>query len=130
MKIMAIVVTGLLATTLVIVSPAQAQPVAAPSAVPSDLSPLRPPPSLAVDPKAEVEELLRQANELDANWDDLSPAERNQQLATLQQQLDVVKREVDNLPPNEQPEVQGMLSLVALRLAHILQRQLADAYGP
>lgn len=83
-------------------------------------------PSLAVDPKAEVEELLRQATELDDNWDNLTPAQRNQQIAALRQQADTVQREVDNLPPNEQPEVQGMLNLVALRLAHILQRQLTS----
>ncbi|GAB3001142.1 hypothetical protein [Mycobacterium bourgelatii] len=126
MKITAIVATGLLAGTLMIASPVQAQPAAAPSGIPSDFRPLRPPPSLAVDPKAEVEELLRQATELDDNWDNLTPAQRNQQIAALRQQADTVQREVDNLPPNEQPEVQGMLNLVALRLAHILQRQLTS----
>ncbi|CAM3226857.1 hypothetical protein BST27_24460 [Mycobacterium intermedium] len=126
MRITAIVATGLLAGTLIIASPAQAQPAAAASGVLSGLSPLRPPPSLSVDPKAEVEELLRQATALDDNWDNLSPAQRNQQIAALRQQAETVQREVDNLPPNEQPEVQGMLSLVALKLANVLRRQLAS----
>lgn len=124
MRITVLVATGLLASTLMAAGPVQAATMAPP--IPSDFRPLRPPPGLALDPKAEVQELLRQATELDDNWDSLSPAQRNQRLAALQQQTTTVQRETNDLPANEQPEVQGMLNLVVLKLADILGKQLSS----
>jgi hypothetical protein len=85
--------------------------------------PLRPPPALQADPRSEVQELLRQISELDDQWDGLTPAQRNQRIAGLQQQVTVVQNDVNNLPPEQKPEVQGMLGVAILRLADILRKE-------
>lgn len=124
MKVTAMVVAGLITSTLVAGGPAHAEVTAQPPA--SQFFPLQPSPSPGPDAKGEVQELLRQVNELDDSWDSLSPAERNRRIAGLQQQVTVVQRDANNLPPDQQPEVQGMLSVAALRLANILRKQLSS----
>lgn len=118
---LAIAAAGLMAGALVAGSPARAEVTAQPAVTHS--YPLRPPPALQSDPKSEVQELLRQISELDDQWDGLSPAERNQRIAGLQQQVTVVQNDVNNLPPEQKPEVQGMLGLAIVRLADILRKE-------
>jgi hypothetical protein len=107
-----------MAGALMAAGPAQAELPAA-----THSSPLRPPPALQSDPKSEVQELLRQISELDDQWDGLSPAQRNQRIAGLQQQVTIVQNDVNNLPPEQKPEVQGMLGVAIVRLADILRKE-------
>jgi hypothetical protein len=125
MRITAIVVAGLVAGTLT-ASPAQAEAPA--QHAPSHFYPLQPPPP--GDPRAEVEELLRQISELDDNWDSLTPAQRNQRIAGLQQQVTRVQNDVDSLPPEQRPEVQGMLGMAVIKLADILRKQQTPPTSP
>ncbi len=98
MKIAAIVIAGLAAFALVTASPARA------------------------DAQADVQELQRQTSELHASWDSLTQAQRSQQLAQLQRQAVIVQNEVDNLPPEQRPEIQARLTQVTFELADILRK--------
>lgn len=124
MKITPIVVAGLLAGTLVTASPAQAEVTVQPAL--SHFYPQRPSPIPQSDPKAEVQELLRQISDLDDSWDSLTPAQRQQRLVELQQFLPTVERDVQGLPPDQRPEVEGMLGLAVIRLFDLLRK----AQGP
>ena len=125
MKITAkITATVLVAGALMTATPAQAELTAQPA--PSHFYPLQPPPGPPADPKAEVQDLLRQISDLDDSWDGLTPAQRQQRLAGLQQYLPTVDRDVRNLPPDQQPEVEGMLGLAVIRLLDLLRK----AQGP
>ncbi|OBA81436.1 hypothetical protein A9W99_02100 [Mycobacterium sp. 1164966.3] len=122
MKFTVIVMACLVAGTLITTSPAQAELTALPA--------LSPVPKLQNDPKSEVQELLRQISELDDQWDSLSPAERNQRIAGLQQQVTVVDRDTRNLPPEQQPEVEAMLGVAVVRLADILRKEQTPPTSP
>lgn len=122
-RIMAIIEALLLAGAILTATPAEADVTAQP--VPSHFYPLQPP-SPQADPKAEVQELLRQITELDDTWDSLTPAQRNQRIAGLQQQATVVDRETRNLPPEQQPEIEGMLGMAIIRLLDLTRK----AQGP
>lgn len=74
------------------------------------------------DALSDVQELQRQTSELHAGWDGLSQAQRNQQLGQLQRQATIVQREVDNLPPEQRPEIQARLTAVTFELADILRK--------
>ena len=126
MRIAAIVAGGVVAGTLAMAIPAQAEPATQPA--PSHFYPLQPPPS--ADPRAEVEELLRQISDLDDNYEGLTPAQRNQRIAGLQQQVTKVQNDVQGLPPEQQPEVQGMLGLAVIKLADILRKQQIPPTSP
>ncbi len=128
MRITATVVAGLLATALVTATPAQAEVTAQPAL--SHFYPLQPASGLQSDPRSEVQELLRQISDLDASWDSLTPAQRNQRIAGLQQQVTTVQRDVQNLPPDQRPEVQGMLGLAVIRLADILRKEQTPPTSP
>lgn len=133
MKISAIVVAGLLAGALGTV-PAQAQAAPAPALshfYPQQPAlPQQPPPGPSADPRAEVQELLRQVSDLDDNWDRLSPPQRNQRIAGLQQQVTKVQNDINALPADQRPEVQGMLSVAVLRLANILRKEQTPPTSP
>jgi hypothetical protein len=77
-----------------------------------------------------VEELLRQTSDLDDNYESLTPAQRNQRIAGLQQQVTIVQNDVNNLPPEQRPEVQGMLGLAVIKLADILRKQQTPPTSP
>lgn len=98
MKIAAKLIAGLAAVLLLTASPAHA------------------------DAQSGVQELQRQTSELHANWDNLSQAQRNQQLTALQRQATIVQGEVDNLPPEQRPEIQARLTQVTFELADILRK--------
>ncbi len=117
--------TGLVVGALMTATPAQAEVTAQPA--PSQFHPLQPPPGPPTDAKSEVQDLLRQTSELDDQWNGLTPAQRNQRLTALQQQATVVQNDVNNLPPYQKPEVQGMLMLAVIRLANILGKMRAGS---
>jgi len=122
MKITAMVMAWLVAGALMTAAPVEAELTAQPA--------LSPTPKLQNDAKSEVQELLRQISELDDQWDGLSPAERNQRIAGLQQQVTVVDRDTRNLPPEQQPEVDAMLGVAAVRLADILRKEQTPPTSP
>ncbi len=85
----------------------------------SHFYPMQPPPG-PTDPRAEVQELLSQTTDLHDNWDSLSPQDRNQRLNQLQHQATTVQNDIHNLPPDQQPEVEGMLWQAVTELAGLL----------
>ena len=115
MRTIAIAVAALVAGALLTASPAQAGLPVRPA-----LSPVQ---SLGSDPRSEVQELLRQISDLDDSWDGLSPPQRNQRIAGLQQQVTKVQQDVQSLPPDQRPEVQAMLGTAVIRLANILRKE-------
>ncbi len=123
-RITAIIEAGLLGAAILTGIPARAEVTAQPA--PSHLHPLQPPPAPPADPRAEVQELLRQISELDDQWDSLTPAQRQQRFTGLQQQVTVVDRDTRNLPPDQQPEIEGMLGLAIIRLLDLTRK----AQGP
>jgi hypothetical protein len=114
-RTIAIAAAALVAGALLTASPAQAELPVRPA-----LSPVQ---SLGSDPRSEVQELLRQISELDDSWDGLTPAQRNQRIAGLQQQVTKVQQDVQSLPPDQRPEVQAMLGTAVIRLADILRKE-------
>jgi hypothetical protein len=125
MRITAIAVAGLVASTLVTAIPAQAEVTARPAV--SRFYPLQPPPAPSQgDPRAEVEELQRQVSELHDSWDSLTPEQRQQRLAQLQQQATTVSNDVQNLPPEQRLEVELRLWQTIMVLTDLLRK----AQGP
>ncbi|WP_139273211.1 hypothetical protein [Mycobacterium paraffinicum] len=122
MKIIAIVATGLVAGALATAGSAQAEIGWAP--VPSRFYASAPAPQ--PDPEAEVAELQRQVNDLHDNWDNLTPAERQQRLTQLQQQSTTVSNDVQNLPPAQRPGVELQLLQTTLALFDLVRK----AQGP
>jgi hypothetical protein len=106
MKIIAIVEAILVAGAVLAAGGAKAE-VAAPDA-PSQFYPLRPPASLG-DPMAEAEDLQRQIADLDGAWDTLTPAQRNQRIAVLQQLVTKVDLDSRNLPQEQKAQVDAIL---------------------
>ncbi len=123
MKIVAILMAGLLAGTLATAGPAQAEVTSPPA--PTQFYPLRPPPSLG-DPMAEADELRRQIADLDASWDSLTPEQRNQRIAGLQQQVTMVDLDSRNLPQDQKAQVDAILLPSLVHLADLLRK----AQGP
>jgi TolA-binding protein len=124
MRITAIAVAGLVASTLVTASAAQAEVTAQPAQ--SHFYPLQPPPGPSPDPAAEAQELRQQISELHDNWDSLTPAQRNQQIAQLQQQVTAVDRDTRNLPPDQKAAVEATLLPSAVELADLLGKAQAS----
>ncbi|OBH91322.1 hypothetical protein A5678_11525 [Mycobacterium sp. E2733] len=83
-------------------------------------------PPATPDPEAEVAELQRQVNELHDNWDNLTPAQRQQRLAQLQQQATTVSNDVQDLPPAQRPGVELRLLQTTLALFDLVRK----AQGP
>jgi hypothetical protein len=124
MKIMAMIVAGLAAGTLLAASPAQADATAPPA--PSHFYPLQPPP----DPFAEAEELRRQIADLDANWESLTPAERNQRMKGLQDQVTKVDLDSRNLPQDQKAGVDAILLPSLVHLADLLRKVQTPPTSP
>jgi hypothetical protein len=123
MRITAIAVAGLVAGTLVTASAAQAEVTAQPAQ--SHFYPLQPAPSPG-DPASEAQELRQQISELHDNWDSLTPEQRNQQIAQLQQQVTAVDRDTRNLPPYQKAAVEATLLPSAMELADLLGKAQAS----
>jgi hypothetical protein len=126
LKIIAIAAAGLAATAIATANPVHAA--TNPQVHPATGYALQPPPQS--DPRGEVQELLRQITELDDNWNGLTPAQRNQRIAGLQQQVTRVQNDVNALPPDQRPEVQGMLGVAVIKLADILRKEQTPPTSP
>jgi hypothetical protein len=123
MRIIPIVEAVLVAGALLAAGPARAE-VASPPAL-SHVYALQPSLPLG-DPMAEAEELRRQIEDLDANWDSLSPAVRNQRIAGLQQQVTKVDLDSRNLPQDQKAGVDAILLPSLGHLAALVMK----AQGP
>jgi hypothetical protein len=122
MKITAIAVAGLVAGTLVTASPAQADVTAQPAL--SHFYPMQP--SFSLTPLSDAEELRRQIADLDARWDSLTPAQRNQRITELQQLVTQVDMATRDMPPDQKAPVDAVLLPSILHLADLLRK----AQGP
>lgn len=120
MKITVIAAAGLVAGMLLTASPAHGEVTAAPQV--SGVQLLQPAPRLESDPRSEVQDLRQQISDLDDSWDSLTPQQRQQRIAQLQQQVTVVDRDTRNLPPDQQPEVQAMLSMAIVKLVDLVMK--------
>jgi hypothetical protein len=98
MRITAIVVAGLAATTLVTAAPAWA------------------------DPQSDAQELRRQISDLDAGWDGLTPQQRNQRIAGLQQQVTQVDLETRNGPKDQLAQVDAILLPSMIHLGDLVRK--------
>jgi hypothetical protein len=122
MRITAIVEAVLVAGALLAAGPARAE-VTAPPAL-SHFYPQQPaPPS---DPSSEADELRRQIEDLDASWDGLTPEQRNQRIAGLQQQVTKVDLDTRNLPQDQKAGVDAILLPSIIHLGDLLRK----AQGP
>jgi len=106
-RIIVIFEAVLLAGALLAAGPVRAEVLSPPA--PTHDYPLRPPPAPLGDPMAEADELQRQIADLDASWDSLSPAQRNQRIAGLQQLATNVDLASRNLPQDQKARVDAIL---------------------
>lgn len=121
----ALVVAGLLVGTPVALDPAPADAATLPAA--SRFYPLQPAPG---DAMAEAEELRRQIADLDAEWEGLSPEQRNQRIAGLQQQVTKVDLDSRNLPQDQKAQVDAILLPSLVHLADLLRKVQTPPQGP
>jgi hypothetical protein len=130
MRITAITLAGLLASTLVTASAVQAEVTAQPAK--GHFYPLQPSPgpSTQSDPGPEALELSGQVSELHDSWDSLTPEQRNQQLAQLQQQVTRLDKDLQNLPPNQRAPVEAILLPSIIELADLLGKAQSSAPQP
>jgi hypothetical protein len=117
MRITAIAIAGLVAGTLVTASPAQTDVTAQPAL--THFYPLQP--SMPLSPLSDAEELRRQIADLDASWESLTPAQRNQPIAELQQLVTNVDLETRNMPSDQKAPVRAVLLPSILHLADLLR---------
>ena len=114
MKITVLAMAGLVAGTLMTASPARAD-VARPQQ-----------PSFTLSPQSDAEEVRREIADLDASWGNLSPADRNQRLTQIQNQLTNLDFETRNMPQNQKAGV----DLILLPSLVNLGRLVGKAQGP
>lgn len=124
---MAIIEAGLLAGALLMPAPAHAEVAAQPAL--SHFYPLQPPP-VQSDPFSEAEELRRQIADLDASWDSLTPEQRNQRIAGLQQQVTKVDLDSRNLPQDQKAGVDAILLPSLIHLADLLRKVQTPPTSP
>ena len=127
MRITAILMAGLLAGAPLGASPAQAEMTAQPAL--GHFYPLQPPP-VQSDPFSEAEELRRQIAGLDASWDSLTPQQRNQRIAGLQQQVTKVDLDSRNLPQDQKAAVDAILLPSLIHLADLLKKVQTPPTSP
>jgi hypothetical protein len=126
MRITAIAVAALLASTMVTASPVQAEVTAQPAL--SRFYPLRPSPSLS--PQSEAEELRQEIDDLDADWESLTPDQRNQRIAQLQQQVTRVDLDSRNLPQDQKAQVDAILLPSLIHLASLVRKAQTPPTSP
>jgi len=119
MRIIAIVEAFLVAAALLAAGPVKAEVTVQPAT--SHFNPLQPSLPLG-DPMAEAEELQRQIADLDGSWDSLNPAQRNQRIAGLQQQVTQVDLDSRNLPQDQKAGVDAILLPSLGHLAALLMK--------
>jgi hypothetical protein len=122
MRIIAIVEALLVAGALLAAGPVKAGVPVQPA--PTHFYPLQPAPP--GDAYAEADELQRQIADLDANWDNLSPAVRNQRIAGLQQLVTRVDLDSRNMPQDQKAGVDAILLPSLGHLAALVMK----AQGP
>ena len=127
MRITAILMAGLLAGVPLAASPAQAEMTAQPAL--GHFYPLQPPP-VQSDPFSEAEELRRRIADLDASWDSLTPEQRNQRIAGLQQQVTKVDLDSRNLPQDQKAAVDAILLPSLIHLADLLKKVQTPPTSP
>ncbi|MBV8964856.1 MAG: hypothetical protein JO191_01635 [Mycobacteriaceae bacterium] len=120
MRIKAIAVAGLVASTLVTASAAQAQVTT--QATQSHSYPLQPAPSPQPDPTSEAQDLRQQIAELNSEWDSLTADQRNQRIAQLQQQVTMVDENSRNLPQDQKAQVDLVLLPSLIDLGDLLRK--------
>lgn len=126
-KITALAAAALVAGALGVASPAGADVAAQPAV--GHLHPLRP--ALAQgDPFAEADELRRQIADLDASWEGLTPAERNQRIKGLQDQVTRVDLDSRNLPQDQKAGVDAILLPSLVHLADLLRKVQTPPTSP
>ena len=122
-----IIMAMVLACLLVASSPARADVAARPTL--GHVYPLQPPPA-AGDPFAEADELRRQIADLDAAWEGLTPAERNQRIKGLQDQVTKVDLDSRNLPQDQKAGVDAILLPSLVHLADLLRKVQTPPTSP
>lgn len=122
MKIAAIALAGVAATTVLTATTAHADVTAAPAT--THFYPLQPAPGLVIDPDpvVAVQNFQGQIAELHDLWATLTPDERNQRIKVLQQVAPLIEAETTNLSPGQQLQVQGMLLGATFQLADLLHQ--------
>ncbi len=118
MRITAIAVAGLMAGTLATASPAQAEVTASPAL--TYFQPLRP--SLPLSPQSDAEDVRRQIADLDAQWDSLTPAQRDQRFKQIQNSLTNLDFETRNVPQDQKAGVDLILLPALGSLGSLYQR--------
>jgi hypothetical protein len=104
MRITAIAVAGLVAGTLLTASPAQATP------------------SLPLSPQSDAQDVRQQIADLDAEWDGLTPGQRNQRFTQIQQGLTKLDFETRNVPQDQKAGVDLILLPALGNLGSLYQR--------
>lgn len=122
MRITALAIAGLAAGTLVTASPAQADAAAQPA--PSHLQP-----SVPLSPQSDAEDVRHQIADLDAAWDSLTPAQRNQRFTQIQQSLTKLDFETQNMPQDQKAGVDGILLPSLINLASLYRKAKAVPQG-
>jgi hypothetical protein len=118
MRITAIAVAGLVAGELLTASPAQADVTAQPAL--SHFYPLQP--SFSLSPQSDAEDVRQQIADLDAAWDSLTPAQRNQRFAQIQQSLTNLDFETRNMPQDQKSGVDVILLPSLMNLGNLYRR--------
>ena len=122
MRITALAIAGLAAGTLVTASPAQADAAVQPA--PSHLQP-----SVPLSPQSDAEDVRHQIADLDAAWDSLTPAQRNQRFTQIQQSLTKLDFETQNMPQDQKAGVDGILLPSLMNLASLYRKAKAVPQG-
>ena len=122
MRITALAMAGVVAGTLATASPARADGAAQPAL--TRLYPQQP--TFSLSPQSDAEEVRREIADLDAAWGSLNPAERNQRLTQIQQQLTNLDFETRNMPQDQNAGV----DLILLPSLVNLGRLVGNAQGP
>jgi hypothetical protein len=76
----------------------------------------------AADPQSDAQELRRQISDLDGSWDSLTPQQRNQRIAGLQQQITQVDLETRNGPKDQLAQVDAILLPSMIHLADLVRK--------
>jgi hypothetical protein len=118
MRITAIAAAGLVASTLVTASPAQADMTVQPAT--THFHPLQP--SSPLSPQSDAEDVRRQIADLDAAWDSLTPAQRNERFTQIQQSLTNLDFETRNMPQDQKAGVDLVLLPSLMNLGNLYRR--------
>ncbi|CNJ57741.1 Uncharacterised protein [Mycobacterium tuberculosis] len=80
---------------------------------------------MPLSPQSDAEDVRRQIADLDAAWDSLSPAQRNQRFTQIQQSLTKLDFETQNVPQEQKAGVDGILLPSLVNLANLYRKARA-----